>query len=548
MLGETTGLVKIGIINTMGVRKDPRAVSVLEKQVYSDKEMVAKAAAAALGEIGNQDATTVLQDAMNKTSGELHNVVLDAYLKCADQYLADNQSEKAFNIYQTLYAPSQPDAIQAAAIRGMVFSDMQKSEQHIIAGMKNSNSYIKSVAIGLIKDLPKPVNLQSFAEEFDQLEAKHKVQLLTAFADVGGRSVQSTVKSAVQDENTNVRIAALNALKVLGDANSVMTLARTAADKRDEEREAARESLYRLSAPNVNQTIIKNISTAEPGVKIELINSLGERDATEATDELLKISRDADGKVRVASLKVLGQIAGPKYLSDAIGILEKAQTDTEREAAVQMVTDIAQKTPEKDQQADKVMARLDSVTDPEVKSSLLRVLGKVGDPDALSVLRDALDDGSEEIKTAAIRALSDWPTTTPMDDLLNVAQTADDEIQQVLALRGYIDFIKADQKLSDNDKVQRYQKAMQLAQNTREKQMALSGLAELNSLKALQTATGYLDNVTLKQEAEMAVFQIARSIRRDHPAEAKSALKQVLAQTDNAGLKEDAKRILDAID
>ena len=125
-LSKTTGKVQVGIINSLGQRRDSKSVSALSKLVSdsdsSDKSdsTVAEAAVAALGMIADSQASEVLAQAKGQTSGKLRVAVLDAYLKCADRLAAQGQKENALAIYKELYKPDEPTPIRTAALRGLV--------------------------------------------------------------------------------------------------------------------------------------------------------------------------------------------------------------------------------------------------------------------------------------------------------------------------------------------------------------------------------------------------------------------------------------------
>ena len=115
---KTSGTAKVGIINSLGQRRDSKAVGALSKLVYSSDALEAEAAAAALGKIAGPEATKALAEARTKTKGKLRLVVLDSYLKCADQLAADGKKSEASAIYRQL--SGEPAPIGAAALRGIV--------------------------------------------------------------------------------------------------------------------------------------------------------------------------------------------------------------------------------------------------------------------------------------------------------------------------------------------------------------------------------------------------------------------------------------------
>jgi len=119
-LRGTRGKVRIGIINSLGQRRDKGAVRILSRILGRSNQDAAIAAAAALGQIADSQAAEALAEAKNKAEGKLLSVVLDAYLKCADQLVADGNKIKALAIYKELQKEGMPKPIRTAALTGMI--------------------------------------------------------------------------------------------------------------------------------------------------------------------------------------------------------------------------------------------------------------------------------------------------------------------------------------------------------------------------------------------------------------------------------------------
>jgi len=119
-LRKARGNVRIGIINSLGQRRDKKAVRNLSRILGRPDQETAIAAAAALGRIADSKATETLAEAKNKAEGKLLSAVLDAYLKCADKLVADGNKIKAMVIYKELQKEGMPKPIRTAALTGMI--------------------------------------------------------------------------------------------------------------------------------------------------------------------------------------------------------------------------------------------------------------------------------------------------------------------------------------------------------------------------------------------------------------------------------------------
>jgi len=113
------GKLKVGVINSLGVRRDAQSSGALTALLGDSDKQVASAAAAALGAIGTPDAAKALGAFQAKAPKELALAAADAYLACAEQLLADGKKADALAIYKAL-SKSEIKHVRVAAMRGML--------------------------------------------------------------------------------------------------------------------------------------------------------------------------------------------------------------------------------------------------------------------------------------------------------------------------------------------------------------------------------------------------------------------------------------------
>ena len=118
-LSKTEGKVKVGVISSLGQRRDAESVSSLAKLITDSDAAVAHAAAHALGAIRNADAAKALADA-RPSQPEVKQAVTDASLACAEALLADGKKTDATAIYKRFAGQDQPRHVRLAATRGIL--------------------------------------------------------------------------------------------------------------------------------------------------------------------------------------------------------------------------------------------------------------------------------------------------------------------------------------------------------------------------------------------------------------------------------------------
>lgn len=119
-LSKTKGLVKVGVINSLGARRDQQSTEVLTALLADSDEKVARAACAALGAIGTPEAAKALGDFQAKAPEPIRLAAADAYLRCAESLLAAGKKLEAMTIYKTLSTSDQPKHVRLAATRGLL--------------------------------------------------------------------------------------------------------------------------------------------------------------------------------------------------------------------------------------------------------------------------------------------------------------------------------------------------------------------------------------------------------------------------------------------
>jgi HEAT repeat protein len=117
-INKARGTTRLGIIYSLGVRRDARSASVLSKILTDDQES-APAAAKALGEIGTPEAANALAAAHGKGPSQLQRAVADGILVCAERLLEAGDRSQAVKLVQPLTDPSSPVHVRVAANRAL---------------------------------------------------------------------------------------------------------------------------------------------------------------------------------------------------------------------------------------------------------------------------------------------------------------------------------------------------------------------------------------------------------------------------------------------
>jgi HEAT repeat protein len=393
----------------------------------------------------------------------------------------------------------------------------------------------------MVKEMPGAEATKAFAGHLASLPPEGQVALLDALEARKDAAARDAVLQAAKSDKPAVAAAALRALGAVGSAADVAMLAKVAATDAAEAGKAARESLARLRGDDVNKTVITAIDAADAKTKVELINALAARVATEAAPVVEKCAKDADAGVRKAAIEAIGALGDEKQVNTLVAML-KATKDAGDVASIETaLTNICGRVREK-AVADLVAGIQGSEADAHVV--LLNALGRAGGAKALETLLADTKSTDEKVLDGAIRVLSNWPEQVAVAPLLALAGGgAAKENHQVLALRGVVRLARV-RETPMKDRLAALNEAMKLAKKAPEKKLVLGALGETENIEALKLVAPFVSDPTLTEEAGSAAVRIADKAGGRDKNLARSTLEEVIKSVKNARTKKDAEKAL----
>jgi len=514
-LDKTRGKVRLGILSSLGNRRAEKAVPALEKLLNKSDPATAAAAATALGHIANPQASDALLKALAGSSGKLRDRVGSSLLNCAQEYTISKDLKTAAAIFDALMNTKLSLPVRQSAMKGRIRSSGNaEARSMIIQTLKGKDSDHHAPAIGLIGDFFDDSNISEVCALFSGLPAASQIQLLEALSCFQDDAARTTAVEAIKSPEQEVRISALKALEKLGDATTVDLLVLHAAQARGKEQEAARNSLWSLRGEDVDKVILLNLVKMQgPDIQNELIKSTAERRIEEGMELLLARARSSDSGNRLEAIKAIKDIASLSDLPRLVELLLSLKEERDQMELASTIAVVAGKSPQPVGRARAILAALSQTEDIPKRCSLFRVLGKIGDDSSLPVLREALAESSPELKDAAVRALADWPTPTPRDDLFQVVRTSSNSVHKVLSLRAYIQMVGMEPYRSPRMAVRSLQEVLDLAR-AEEKKLILGILPTFAGPEALALAESLLKEKEVAAEAELAIKKIKQALKR----------------------------------
>ena len=541
-LPKAQGKVKIGIVNSLGERRDASALAAVTACLGDADAQIASSAASALGKIDGSDAAKALMAARATAKPEVRPVINDALLMVADKLRTEKKGDEALAIYQEMYKPAEAKHVRIAALRGLIASGGDKAIQLVTEILAGGDADMQAAALRFLRETSGPDSAKTVAALLPKSPASAQPLLLDDLAARGDAATLPAVMAMIKSGDAAVRLSAIKAAGKLGDASTLTVLVEYATGAAGPDQDAGRAALDRLPGADVNPALLALAEKGDAKVRAEVLRTLGARRVATAVPVVLKAAADADAGVRAAALLSLDTLADEKSTPAIVQIIVKAKDPKDIAPAEKALASLCSRATNKDACVDPILAAL-AGAEKDAKAALVRALGRAGGAKALAAVKGLAKDAVPEIQEAAIRSLTDWPDASAAPELLAIAKG--EGKTAILAMRGYVR-LAAGTDVAAGDKMKMYKEAWDTAKRPDEKRLVLGGLGDLKSTAALEMLTTCLDDPALGAEACAATVKVAKALNNGPKPQIQAAMTKVLALTKDNNLKKEADDMLKA--
>jgi HEAT repeat protein len=536
-LPKFQGRLKIGVISSLGARRDGEAVRPLAGLLKDPDAAVAEAAAFALGKIGGGGATRALSEARGQAGEPLRTALTCAYLDCGYSLLEQGQQDAAARVFDAVFEEYSSGHFRLASFQGLVVARPAQAQDRLLKALAGGEAPLRNLAARLITEGPGRETPRAFLDALPKLPPEGQVALLNVVRTRKDPSARAAVVPLVESPAPAVHLAALETLAVVGDARDVPKLAEWAG-RTGPSAEAARKSLATLPGREVNTAIAAALEEAAPPVRSQLLRSLGARSATDAAGAVLKYTSVADEDIQRTAFRVLGDIGDEQQVPALLRQLSAATSDDQRERVATTLESICGRSRER--AADGVLNAYHAAN-AQTRLALLPALSRLGGARALEAVQTATREGDAALQTAAIRALAEWAEPAAAPELARLARDAADPAHRVLAFRGYVR-LGRDSEAPVDARLKILNDATGLARTSDERRMVLGALGSIPGIESLRLVARSLNDPDLADEAGTAAVKIAASLDNQHGPEAAAILEQVIKTAKSKEIQDGARR------
>lgn len=567
-LGSVSGARQLGIINSLGERRDPGAVPALTALLATPEAATRNAALAALGKTGGEPALRCLlavATRLDPAFGEIEDlpevplpadatntidplILTDALLLGADDVAGSGAIGLASEVYRRVYvSPAAPRHCRVAALHGALRAAPSIAMPVVLGTLQVEDPAVQGIGLSLARQFtPEAVGMA--LAQLGDMTPTGQAALIRILAEREDPALGPRFLELTRSKAPAVRQAAIRALAgVEADAGAVQRLAEIAATTDPATAQAARDTLPRLHGYEVETAIREGALGAVADLRVELIHAIADRRMSAAVPTLLEAATTSNDAVRIAALEALAFLAEPAHYPLLVEFLRAAESTEERVAALAALRRVGERIEDRDQCARLLAPVYDEAGTP-LKLEVLDLLGVLGGNTALRLVANtAAQESNRRLRGRAIEVLAAWPDAAAIQHLFAVANSAADTGSRVLALQGYLRLLglPTERPLSETARLHRL--AIAVAKTPEDYGRILAGLARLPSVEALDTVEPFLADEAVRADAVRAILAIGPGTVGDAPERTGQALRRASSRCDSEDLKKTVDALLDRL-
>jgi HEAT repeat protein len=535
----------IGVINSIGVRQDPRAVAALVGKLQDPDSNVAAAAAEALGHIATDDAAKALQEGLTSPQAPVRSAAAYACVLCAEKFAAVGKEGEAAALCDRVRSANVPKQRVLEATRGAILArQAARGIPLLIECLKSSDFALFNIGVRTARELPGRDTTQAIAKEFDQAAADRQVPILLALADRDDAAVLPKVLEVAESGSKATRLAAVGLLDRFRDLSCVPVLLNAATDSDPELVRTAKAGLARIGGKEVDADLLARLRLASGKPRQVLLELAGLRHIESAVPVVMRSAEDRDPATRRAALETVGVLGNEQQAGQLVRLLSGSQSADDREDIERALSAICRHTGTRSLPEVLPLARTGNTA---LRKIGLRALSSIGGAESLSVLKAAVDDPDQTIQDEAVNLLSTWPNTWPDDasvaePLLALAKSGKKESYRVQGLRGYLQYLEENKTLSNDAKVGKINDLLPSAKGAEEKRQVISVAATIPTTGSLSLLQGLAQDQGVTDEACLALLKVAtdRNLRQAPKDVRQQALKTVAEKSSDEATRNKA--------
>ena len=219
-LGKLKGRLLVGVIGSIGVRHDEKAVAALAGLLKDPDAEVAQAAARALGNDRHGGCReSPARRCCPRVAAANQLAVCEGLFRCAEALAAKGQPDKAIVIYDTLRNLKQaPHQVLAGAWRGAILTRQKDGLPLLLEAFRGADPGLVTAAERIAMEMKAAEVSKVLADELAKVPAERQILLCNVLGKRGDAAALPALLGLAKAGDKAARVAAIRAATEIGNA------------------------------------------------------------------------------------------------------------------------------------------------------------------------------------------------------------------------------------------------------------------------------------------------------------------------------------------
>ncbi len=375
----------------------------------------------------------------------------------------------------------------------------------ILKAARFPNSKYRSAAMRMSLSFTGTEVVNNWINYFPKAIPEAKPEIITILGERGDELALPLVTAALSDQDFKVRREASEAIVKISGSQAINSLINyLLVFNSPQDQEAAKSALMTVTGSDQIPLFIPVLKDGPPAAKRSVIELLSWNKDNKYFKEVMNFTSSDDESVKLAALKALSDLAGPKDQSDLIELLkvtDKPEYDSDIQAAL---ASAAGKISDPEKRSSSMLLALQGGISRE---KIIPVLAKTGGREALSYVLKEFENGNPEMRTICFTALTNWCDYSASSALFEICASGNKSYEGP-AFEGYVRQIRS-ASLPSEQKLLLYRKIMQYALSSERKNQVLTELGKLKTYPTLFYIADFLDDPATSARAAQSIMSVA---------------------------------------
>ncbi len=257
--GSLSGRLLVGVINSIGIRRDQTAIDILMTHLQSPDAEVASAAAVALGNIGGEKVATELAKYVGTAPAAVRSSVAEGCILAAERLAIGGNAAQAVELYDAVRKADLPKQRIVEATRGAILARGVQGVPLLLDQLHSADKEMFEVGLWTARELPGKEIVNALVDEVGKAAPEKAALIVLALADRKGTLDLPTLIKIASSGPSIVRIAAMSAISRVGDVTCVEPLLQFAMEKDSDLLLPAKQALKEIQDEQAGAEILKRL-------------------------------------------------------------------------------------------------------------------------------------------------------------------------------------------------------------------------------------------------------------------------------------------------